>query len=135
MNLSLKSISSPSPVIDRSPALRWRIVLLLMALCFISHFNRISMTVAGNERIMPSHNIKTTQMSWVYDSFLIVYTIFMAAGGAFIDRVGVRLALTTMALGSGLFAVITGLTGFVAENATTVFLSLLIVRAMMGIMT
>src|SRR5262245_60399547 len=111
MNPSLKSISLPSPVTEsRAAGVRWQIVLLLMALCFISHFNRISMSVAGNERIMPAYKIKTTQMSWVYDAFLIIYTIFMAAGGAFIDRVGARVALTAMAVGSGLFAVLTGLT-------------------------
>src|SRR6266404_6332358 len=133
MNLSSKSISLANPATDRHPIwASWRIVFLLMSLCFISHFNRISMSIAGDERIMPSYGISPKQMGWIYDAFLIVYTIFMAAGGTYIDRVGVRRALTVMAMGSGFFAVLTGFIGLIAGTPATVFVSLLVVRAVMG---
>src|SRR5215212_1420538 len=114
---------------------RWRIVLLLMALCFISHFNRISMTIAGDERIMPLYGLTTRQMGRVYGAFLIVYTIFMALGGAYIDRVGVRVALATMAVGSGIFAVLTGFVGSVISTPVALFGALVVVRAAMGFVT
>jgi MFS family permease len=123
-------------VADSQPTfVRWRIVLLLMALCFISHFNRISMTIAGDERIMPLYGLTTKQMGRVYGAFLIVYTIFMALGGAYIDRVGVRVALATMAVGSGIFAVLTGLLGFVISAPVALFGGLIVVRAAMGFVT
>src|SRR6185503_4906066 len=114
---------------------RWQIVLLLMALCFISHFNRVSMSVAGTERIIPGYGIKPERMGWIYTTFLITYTALMWAGGTYIDRVGVRRSLTTMALGSGFFAILTGLVGTVASDPGTVFMSLLVVRGLMGIVT
>ena len=95
----------------RPTSVRWRIVLLLMALCFISHFNRISMSVAGTERIIGEFGIDPERMGRVYFAFLLVYTVSMALGGYIIDRYGVRVALMFMAIGSGTFAAITGLVG------------------------
>ena len=83
-----------------SITIRWRIVAMLMALCFISHMNRVSMSVAGNSRIMAQHGFSPTEMGTVYSAFLLVYTIFMIPGGFFIDRVGPRVALMVMGLGS-----------------------------------
>src|SRR5947207_2244005 len=118
-----------------STFVRWRIVLLLMALCFISHFNRISMTIAGDERIMPTYHISPQRMGWIYSGFLIVYTVFMTLGGAYIDRVGVRVALATMAIGSGIFACFTGVTGMLVPGAIGLFVALLMVRSVMGLVT
>ena len=42
-----------SPAAHAPPRMRWSIVVLLMALCFISHMNRVSMAIAADERIMP----------------------------------------------------------------------------------
>ena len=136
MNPSSKSISLPNPAIDLRPTIvRWRIVLLLMALCFISHFNRISMSIAGDERIMPHYGLSPEQMGRVYGMFLIVYTIFMGFGGAYIDRVGVRAALTTMAIGSGIFAALTGMLGLFISAPMALFGALLVVRSVMGLVT
>src|SRR3954468_24486021 len=96
---------------------RWKIVLFLMAICFISHFNRISMAVAGNEKIMNDFGISPHEMGYVYSFFLIVYTAFMAFGGYFIDRFGVRIALGTTLIGSGLFEVLTGYLGLTVTLA------------------
>src|SRR5438045_5714183 len=88
-------------------AARWRILVLLMALCFISHFNRASMASAGDERLMKQFNITPQAMGWVYSAFLIVYTICMVPGGLFIDRFGPRAALMLMGFGTALFCAIT----------------------------
>ena len=119
----------------RPTSVRWRIVVLLMALCFISHFNRISMSVAGTERIIGEFGIDPEIMGRVYSAFLLVYTISMALGGYIIDRYGVRLALMFMAIGSGTFAAITGLVGLVVVSANTLLPALLIVRGAMGLLT
>src|SRR5438477_8031145 len=97
---------------------RWRMVMLLMMLCFISHFNREGMAVARDERIMPQYGISTEQMGRIYSAFLLVYTVFMIAGGYFIDRFGIRTALWVVAVGSGTFAAITGLLGLTITLAS-----------------
>ena len=115
--------------------IRWRILILLMALCFISHFNRASMASAGDERIMKQFGISTEQMGVVYSAFLIVYTVFMIPGGFFIDRFGPRVALAAMGIGTALFCAFTGLVGWGFIAASQVWLSLLIVRSLMGLLT
>src|ERR687892_147894 len=79
---------------------RWLILGFLMTLCFISHFNRASITSAGDERIMKQFGISPESMGVIYSSFLIVYTIFMIPGGWLIDRRGPRFALACMGVGS-----------------------------------
>src|SRR5213592_3447328 len=128
-----------TPAADSGPThpspIRWRILALLMALCFISHFNRASMASAGDERIMKQFGISTEQMGVVYSAFLIVYTVFMIPGGFFIDRFGPRIALAGMGIGTGVFCVFTGMVGWGFIAAGQVWLSLLIVRALMGLLT
>jgi len=106
-----------------------------MALCFISHFNRASMASAGDERIMKQFGISTEQMGVVYSAFLVVYTVFMIPGGFFIDRFGPRVALAGMAVGTALFCAFTGMVGWGFIAMSQVWLSLLIVRSLMGLLT
>src|SRR5437870_8973985 len=118
-----------------APSARWRIVALLMALCFISHLNRVSMSVAGNSRIMAQYGISPTKMGMVYSAFLLVYTIFMIPGGFFIDRFGPRVALMVMGFGSALFGALTGAVGLGFALSGQVLLTLIIIRGLMGWLT
>src|SRR6266498_930852 len=103
-----------------SSSRRWQIVGLLMALCFISHLNRVSMSVAADERIMDQFGISPTQMGMVYSAFLLVYTLCMLPGGMFIDRVGPRMALLVMGFGSAFFGALTGIVGLGVVGAAQV---------------
>src|SRR5439155_13831228 len=114
---------------------RWLIVALLMALCFISHLNRISMAVAGDERIMKQFSIAPEKMGAIYSAFLLVYTLCMIPGGFFIDRFGARTALMVVGFGSALFGALTGVVGFVWAGAAQIWLSLVVVRGLMGFFT
>jgi MFS family permease len=127
---STSNLSTPSNAPVRTA---WGIVVLLMALCFISHMNRVGMSIAADERIMKQYGISTVQMGWVYSSFLLVYTVCMIPGGFLIDRIGVRLTLGIMALGTALFGALTGLGAFVA--AGNIWLWLIIIRGSMGVLT
>jgi sugar phosphate permease len=69
--------ASPSPT-----WVRWRIMGLLMAFSFMNHFNRVSMALAGDERIMHQYGISPPRMGVVYSAFLITYTIAMTPGGS-----------------------------------------------------
>src|SRR6478672_2129099 len=117
----------------RPSFIRWRILILLMALCFISHFNRASMASAGDERIMKQFGISAEQMGVVYSAFLLVYTIFMIPGGFFIDRFGPRTALAVVGFGSAVFCILTGTVGWL--QASAVWISLIVVRGIMGLLT
>ena len=103
-----------------------------MALCFISHFNRVSMSVAGNDQIMRQFAIEPTRMGAVYSAFLFVYTLCMIPGGWFIDRFGPRLALMITGFGSALLGALTGVTGWLFTSGAGVWLTLLLVRGTMG---
>ena len=111
---------------------RWMILAFLMALCFISHFNRASMTSAGDERIMGQFNISPQQMGVIYTAFLVVYTLFMIPGGWLIDRRGPRFALTCMGIGSALFCAVTGAIGFGWIAGAQIWFTLFMVRSLMG---
>ncbi len=106
-----------------------------MALCFISHMNRVSMSVAGNSRIMAQYGFSPTEMGTVYSAFLLVYTIFMIPGGFFIDRFGPRLALLVMGGGSALFGALTGAVGLGWTIAGRALLTLILIRGLMGLLT
>src|SRR5436189_6388576 len=112
---------------------RWMILAVLMALCFISQFNRAGITSAGDERIMTQFAISTQDMGIIYSAFLIVYTVFMIPGGWLIDRRGPRFALAWMGFGSALFCAFTGGIGFGFLPASQVWLGLLVVRSLMGL--
>jgi MFS family permease len=123
-------VTFPAP--DRAS---WRVVPLLMAIVFISHFNRISMSVAGDTRIMPEYGISPTRMGWVYSIFILIYTLNMTPAGIFADRKGTWIALAVMLLGTGTLGALTGVVGLVATGAGTIWISLLVVRAVMGFLT
>jgi MFS family permease len=115
--------------------IRWRILALLMGLCLISHLNRSSMSVAGNDRIMEQFSISPTRMGVVYSTFLLVYSLCMIPGGLFIDRFGPRRALMVVGFGSALFGMLTGLTGWVFSIGVQLMLALLLVRGTMGLLS
>lgn len=106
---------------------RWIILGLLMAYTILCHFNRVSMSVAGTERII-SETITATQMGTVYSAYLLAYTLAMVPAGCLIDRRGPRYALTFMGFGS---AALVALTGF-AASVPDLLLYLLGVRALIG---
>ena len=103
-------------------------VLLLMLVVAMGHFNRIGISVAGAERIIPEFNIAPKTMGLVYSAFLIVYTLAMFPGGWFIDRFGARRALVLLGFSSAVFVFLTGMIGLVAQRAATVLVGLIAVR-------
>ena len=113
----------------------WGLIPLLMAISLVCYSNRVSMATAGDTRIMAQYNISPTQMGMVYSAFLLTYTLCMIPGGLFIDRVGPRLALMTVVLGSSVFVALTGLVGLTFRDGETVFLALVVVRGLMGIVS
>ncbi|HVC97043.1 MAG TPA: MFS transporter [Pirellulales bacterium] len=110
-----------------------RTVPLLMLVVACGHFNRIAISVAGSEWIIPEQGVTPDKMGLVYSAFLAFYTLAMLPGGWFIDRFGSRAALTLWGFGSAALVALTGVTGFVAGDAMSLWLGLLVVRSMLGV--
>jgi ACS family glucarate transporter-like MFS transporter len=117
---------------DVPTAVRWRIVALLMGGSFLSWFNRVSMSVAGTEQIIPRYGIDPTDMGLVYSALLLAYAVCMTPGGFLIDAKGAWAALVLMGLGSGLFVILTGAIGWLFVPAA-LWLALVVVRACVGV--
>lgn len=126
----LEAVDAPSP--SAPTRIRWRVLTLLMGLCFLSHLNRLAMSVAGTERIIPDYRIAPERMGLVYTSFLVCYTVGMVLGGWCIDRLGPRVMLLVMGCGSALFGAVTGGLGFGLVGATSMLAGLVVVRGIMG---
>src|SRR4051794_13774058 len=101
---------APGLVAPRSTA-SYRIVILLMLVVATGHFNRIAISVAGTERLIPDVGIADVRMGYVYSAFLVCYTLAMIPGGWLIDRYGPRVSLMVFGFGSAWFAALTGLVG------------------------
>jgi MFS transporter, ACS family, D-galactonate transporter len=117
----------------RTSAARWQVVLVLMAVVGIGHFNRVSISVAGDERLIPASGIKEWQMGLVYSGYLLLYTLAMVPGGWFIDRVGPKAAMLSVLLGSTIGMTLTGLAGYVFSTAMLLWVMLLLTRSLMGL--
>ncbi len=122
--------------VDDSPAeppthIRWRILALLMAFAWLCHFNRVSISVAGTEAIMPQYGIDETSMGAVYSAYLVAYTLCMMPAGWLIDRIGPRTALSLMGFGSAVIVPLTGLTGLFTAGGSVVK-ALFVIRGSLG---
>jgi MFS family permease len=114
---------------------QWRIMALLMLGAAFVHFNRISISVAGTERLIPRVGIDPVLMGFVYSAYLLCYTLCMTPGGWFIDRFGPRAALMLVGFGSTLFVGLTGLVGWVVTAPALLVAALLVVRSLMGVIS
>jgi MFS transporter, ACS family, D-galactonate transporter len=112
--------------------MRWRIVPMLMLFAALAHFNRVSISVAGTDKIIRKDYITPTQMGAVYSAFLVLYTLFMTPGGWFIDRFGPRVAWLVVGFGSALGVALTGLVGLKYTEPAALLVGLFIVRSLLG---
>jgi len=113
----------------------WEMVGFMMVVAAVCHFNRISITTAGNARIMEQYGIEPEWMGWIYSAYLITYTVCMIPGGWVIDRIGAVRALAIVLAGSVPFVAATGAVGLVARDASFAFVAMWIVRALLGIVS
>jgi MFS transporter, ACS family, D-galactonate transporter len=112
---------------------KWRVIFLLMGYAAIGHFNRVGITVAGDEMFIPKLGISETRMGWVYTALIIVYTIGMLPAGWLIDRIGAARALTLFGLMMGMFVIMTGALGWVTDTPESLWIGLLVIRGLAGV--
>jgi MFS family permease len=113
--------------------MRWRIVPLLMLFVGLAHFNRVSISTAGTEAIIPAGVLSEQRMGLVYSAFLWMYTLAMIPGGWFIDRFGPRVAWMVVGFGSAVGATLTGYAGLAFTAPVALWISLLSARSAMGL--
>jgi ACS family glucarate transporter-like MFS transporter len=111
----------------------WRVVVLLMLVVAMGHFNRIAISVAGAERIIRENGIDVTRMGQVYSAFLLFYTVAMLPAGWLIDRFGARVTLIVFCFGSAIFVGATSAVGLFSQTAFSLWLGLIAVRSLMGL--
>src|SRR5262245_21100289 len=131
----MKKSGSPGKPVSALRQMPWGLIALLMAYSSVSWVNRVSMSVAGTEKIIPDGVLSETQMGDIYSALVLTYTVLMLPGGWFTDRAGPRLALILMGLGSAVFAAMTGVAGQLLVPATGLYVGLLVARALMGVFT
>jgi MFS family permease len=102
-----------------------------MCLAALCHFNRVSISVAGSERLMNEFSLSAQQLGGVYSAYLVVYTLLMIPGGWLLDRYGPTQMLAAMAAGSVVFVSATALVGLPAIPVSALGL-LIVVRAALG---
>jgi MFS transporter, ACS family, D-galactonate transporter len=119
----------PNP---RPTRVRWLILAMLVGFTFLAHFNRISISVAGNAQFIGPEKLSKEAMGKVYSAFLLVYTICMLPGGWLIDRLGPRRTMAVMALGLGTCTALTGALGWSGLAIASLFIPLLAIRGLAG---
>ncbi len=135
MNERAAPVDTFDPHLAGPTSVRWRVVGLLLAFSFMSWFNRVSISVAYDERIKNQLGITEAEMGTVYSAFLFAYMLLMTPGGWLADRVGPRGALALMGFGSALFGALTGAVGTLALSAAGTVAAFLVVRSLMGAFT
>ena len=123
----------PASSNEAQKADRWTIVVLVMGFAALGHFNRVGITVAGDEVFIPKLAISETAMGWVYTTFLIVYTTAMLPAGWLIDRIGAGKALALLGVTMGVFVMLTGALGWVVDDPRGLWIGLLVIRGLAGI--
>ena len=117
----------------RASWVRWRIVALLMALSYLSWFNRVNISAAYTEQIQYQYPISDQKIGLVITVFLLVYALWMTPGGWFADRYGTRLSLGLMGIGLGVFAALTGGAGLIFTTGATLLAAFFVIRSIMGL--
>jgi len=103
---------------------RYRILIFLFFLLFITYLDRISIGLVG-KRIISEFHLSNTQFGWVLSAFSLAYALFEIPSGMMGDRKGQKVVLTRIVLWWSLFTALTG--------AATGLMSLMIVRFLFGV--
>jgi len=102
---------------------RYRVLILLFFLIFITYLDRISISFFETQ-IGSEFHLNHTQWGFIFGAFLLSYALFEIPSGAWGDRIGQRAAFIRIVIWWSIFTAFTGL--------TVGFFSLLLVRFLFG---
>lgn len=89
-----QSLPRPAPQRVR---VRRKIFLFLFAFGFIAYLQHASITIAGVP-MMPELGLNEEQLSWLFDAFILGYTLMQFPGGLLGQRYGARLTFVVIGL-------------------------------------
>jgi ACS family glucarate transporter-like MFS transporter len=93
----------------RPTNIRWRIMLIVMAIMAVTALNRLNLSIAG-KAIEEDFSFSTVTMGTVFSAFLWGYGLFQVPWGYVCDRIGPRRTLTVailiFAVGAGAMALV-----------------------------
>ena len=117
---------------NKPTAVRWRILVILTLVSFVSYVLRSNLSIAAPAMIADL-GLTEIQWGWILAAFTAGYTIFQFPGGLFGDRIGPRRALTSIAVLWALLTMVTTLVPGQGVATTGVIIgSLLVVRFLTG---
>ena len=102
---------------------RYRVLIFLFTLMFITYLDRIAIGLVG-KRIISEFKLSNEEFGWVLSAFSLAYAIFEIPTGIMGDRIGQKLVLIRIVLWWSLFTVLTGF--------ATGMVTLIIVRFLFG---
>ena len=102
---------------------RYRVLIFLFSLMFITYLDRISIGLVG-KRIISEFNLSNEEFGWILSAFSLAYAIFEIPTGIMGDRIGQKVVLIRIVLWWSLFTALTGI--------TTGLVTLIIVRFLFG---
>jgi MFS transporter, ACS family, glucarate transporter len=108
---------------------RWLLIGWMFAISAVAFLDRVNISIAGSS-IEKDFGLDHVQFGWVLSAFVLGYALFQAPGGRLADRFGARRVL---ALGTVWWAVFTSLTAFVHPVFSGAFLTLIVVRFLLGV--
>jgi ACS family glucarate transporter-like MFS transporter len=115
-----------------SRRLRWFVVGMLFGLSCASYVERVNISVAA-ELMMPALSLSKSDMSLIFNSFLMGYASFQVPAGWLGDRFGSRLVLGVSSLLWGLLTLLSGLVPRPALRTTFGTIALLwLLRFLLG---
>jgi hypothetical protein len=113
-------------------AVRRRILAILVSFSLFSYLLRMNISVA-QQFMVPELGLSDSQVGQMFSSFMVGYALFQVPAAVWGDRRGPRFVLTVAVLGWGFLTLLTGLVpGLVVRGAAAAFVSLLILRFMLG---
>lgn len=118
---------------DRPTFVRWRVLLLLAVVSFVSYLLRGNLSIAA-PRMIADLGLTEIQWGWVMSAFPLGYALFQFPGGVWGGRVGPRKALTLIAVAWGVLIAVTSAVPAAGMTSTvTILAALITVQFLVGV--
>jgi MFS transporter, ACS family, glucarate transporter len=118
---------------SRDTRVRWRILLLIVAVSFVAYVLRTNLSIVGPTMIREL-GLSEVQLGLVLSAFALGYTLFQFPGGVFGDLAGPRLAVTLILAATGVLTLATGLMpGLSVAGGAVIVAALVAVRFLVGV--
>ena len=125
--------SSEHAAAGRPTFVRWRVLLLLAVVSFVSYLLRGNLSIAA-PRMIADLGLTEIQWGWVMSAFPLGYALFQFPGGVWGGRVGPRKALALITVAWGVLIAISSVVPAAGMTSTaTILAALITVQFLVGV--